>query len=164
MRIATAPSLNVVVPSDALADVEVIPVASDEKLQEKLVTMYMNNPSPYVHGPKTREQLQVKLANGIQFFLVVNRNGEYVGARSFDPSRKSLQNAVIDYEHRGFGYLLASGPKIRNLLAKDGHTEFRVTVLRTNTRVQRTMQAAGWEMEPHPDDPDLICGTLRLDR
>lgn len=162
LRIATSPSLSAVVPADALVDVEVIPVESDEKLQDKLVAMYMDNPSPYVHGPKTIEQLQEKLAHGIQFFLIVNSKGECVGARAFDANRKTLQNAVTDFHHRGNGYQLASGPKIRELLAKEGHTEFHVTVLRTNTRVLRTMQAAGWEIEPHSDDPDLIRGTLRL--
>lgn len=74
-----------------------------------------------------------------------------------------LQNTITDYRHRGKGYQLAAGVKLRMLLANDGHTEFRAAVLRTNTRIQRTMKASGWEMEPDPDNPDLIRGTLRLD-
>lgn len=163
IRIANSPSLSDLVPSDELVDVEVIPVGSDEKLQEKLIAMYKDNPSPYVHGPKVVEQLQEKLVQGIQYFLIANCDGEFVGARAFDPSRKTLQNSVTDFRHRGNGYQLASGPKIRKILAKAGHTEFFVTVLRTNIRVQRTLRAAGWKMEPHPDDSDLVRGTLRLD-
>jgi hypothetical protein len=125
--------------------------------------MYMDNPSPYVHGPKTAEQLQEKLVQGIQFFLIVNCGGEFVGARAFEPGRKTLQNSVTDFRHRGNGYQLASGPRLRKIPAKAGHTEFLVAVLRTNTRVQRSLRAAGWKMKPHPDDPDLIRGTLRLD-
>lgn len=161
---ASAPSVSNKVSSDVLADVDVIAVASDESLQEGLVAMYVDNPSPYVRGPKSIQQLQEKLNRGIRYYLVVNDKGEYVGARAFDPSKKTLRNTVTDYHHRGKGYQVAAGHKLRRLLADEGHTEFRATVLRTNTRIQRTMQASGWEMEPDPNNPDLILGTLRLDK
>jgi len=50
------------------------------------------------------------------------------------------------------------------LLANEGYNEFHALVLRTNTRIQRTMQTAGWKMEPDPDDPNMIRGILRLER
>jgi len=162
-RMAAEPSLSNKVPSDALPDVEVIPVSSDESLQNRLVAMYQDNPSPYVRGPKSIEQLQEKLDRGIKYFLVLNDKGEYVGARAFDPGKNMLRNSVSDYYHRGKGYHLAGGRELRKILAREGYTEFRAIVLRTNTRVQRTMQAAGWEMEPDPDNPDLIHATLRLE-
>ena len=163
MRIVCAPSLSVSVPSGVLTDVEVIPVLADESLQERLVAMYVDNPSPYANGPKSTEQLQEELACGIRFFMFENRKGEFVGARAFDPTTKTVQYAVTDFRHRGKGYQLAAGHKLKKLLAYEGHTELRATVLRRNTRIQRVMQAAGWEMEPDPDNPDLIRGTLRLD-
>lgn len=163
-RIALAPSLSDRVPSDALADVEVVPVVMDKSLQERLVAMYVDNPSSFVFGPKSTERLQEKIDRGIRFFLVRNSRREYVGARAFDPSKKTLQYTVTEYRSRGKGYQLSAGDKLRKLLAKEGHMEFRATVLRTNTRIQRTMHAAGWDMEPDPDNPDLIRGTLRLHR
>ena len=163
IRIVFAPSLSDSVPSDASADVELIPVVSDESLQERLVAMYLDNPSPFVFGPKTTEQLQENLDLGIRFFLVVNSKEEFVGARAFNPSMKTLQNTITDYHHRGKGYQLAAGDKLKKLLAKEGYTELHALVLRTNTRIQRTMQAAGWEMEPDPDNPKMIRGTLRMD-
>ena len=164
IQMASAPSLSDRVPSDALADVEVIPVVSDQSLRERLVAIYMDNPSPFSRGPMSMEELQEKLDRGIRFFLVENSKGEYVGVRAFDPSKKTLRNIVTDYHHRGKGYQLAAGHKLRKLLASEGYTEFHATMLRTNTRIQREMQAAGWKMEPDPDNPDLILGTLRLDR
>jgi len=151
------------VASDALADVELIPVESDESLQGILIAMYSDNPSPFVEGPKSAELLQENLGRGLRFFLIVNGEKEYVGARAFNPSMKTLQNTVTDYRHRGKGYQLAAGSKLMKFLAKEGHTEFHALVLRTNTRIQRTMHAAGWEMEPDPDNPNMIRGTLRLD-
>ena len=162
-QIAIAPSLGDRVPSDALADVELIPVESDESLQGILIAMYSDNPSPFVIAPKSAENLQEYLGSGIQFFLIVNGEKEYVGARAFNPSTKMLLGSVTDYRHRGKGYQLAAGIKLRNFLAKEGHTEFHALVLCTNTRMQRNMHAAGWEMEPDPDNPDMIRGTLRLD-
>lgn len=162
-RIALAPSLSDRVPSGALADVEVIPVVTDESLQERLVAMYVDNPSPFVFGPKSTERLQEKIDRGIRFFLVRNSEGEYVGARAFVPSKKMLQNTITDYRHRGKGYQLAAGRKLMRLLANEGYNEFHALVLRTNTRIQRTMQTAGWEMEPDPNNPNMIRGILRLD-
>lgn len=162
-QMATEPSLSKKVPSDAMPAVKVIPVSSDESLQYRLVAMYKDNPSPYVRGPKSIEQLQEKLDRGIRYFLVLNNKGEYVGARAFDPGKKMLRNAVSDYHHRGNGYYLAGDHELRKLLASEGYTELRAIVLRTNTRVRRTMQAAGWEMKPDPNNPDLIRATLRFD-
>jgi hypothetical protein len=162
-QMASEPSLDNKVPSDAPPDVELIPVSSDASLQEELVAVYGNNPSPYVQGPKSIGQLQEKLDRGIRYFLVRNSEGETVGARAFDPSKKMLRNSVSDYRHRGKGYHLAGGRELRKLLASEGHTEFRAIVLRSNTRVQRTMQAAGWVMKPDPDNADLILATLRMD-
>jgi len=162
-RIAFAPSLSDRVPADALADVEVIPVVMDKSLQERLVAMYVDNPSPFVFGPKSTERLQEKIDRGIRFFLVRNSKGEYVGARAFVPSKKMLQNTVTDYRHRGKGYQLAAGRKLMKLLANEGYNEFHALVLRTNTRIQRTMQTAGWEMEPDPDNPNMIRAILRMD-
>jgi hypothetical protein len=163
-RMASAPSLSNRVPSDNLANVEMLPVVSDEALRARLVAMYTDNPSPYVRGPLSIEQLQEKLDRGIRYYLVTNRKGEYVGARAFDPSKKMLRNTVSDFRHRGKGYQLAAGKKLRELLANEGYTEFRAAVLRTNTRIQRQMEAAGWKMAPDPNDPNLVLGTLRLDR
>lgn len=50
-RIATAPASEREVPSDDLAVVRVIPVTADAALQGRLVSIYADNPSPYVHGP-----------------------------------------------------------------------------------------------------------------
>ena len=49
------------------------------------------------------------------------------------------------------------------LLAQDGFTEIRAAVLKSNTRMRRTMVARGWKMEPDPDDPGLLRGVLYLD-
>ena len=163
VRMVAAPSLSDKVPSDVYADVELIPIVSDQSLRERLVAMYLDNPSPFVFGPKSTDKLQENLDRGIRYFLVVNRKGEYVGARSFDPSKKMLQYTVTDYRHRGKGYQLAAGDKLVKLLAKEGYTKFHALVLRTNTRIQRTMQAAGWEMEPDPDKPHMIRGTRGVD-
>jgi len=157
-----APSLGDKVPSETLVGVEVIPVVSDESLQKILVAMYADNPSPFVLGPKSTKRLRQKLDGGIQYVLVRNNKGEFVGARAFDSSKKMLQNTVTDYRHRGKGYQLAAGLKLMKLLASEGHTEFHALVLRTNTRIQRTMQAAGWELEPDPDNPNMIRGTRRM--
>ena len=67
-RIVSAPSLGDKVPSDVLTDIQVIPVGSDPSLQEKLVAMYMDNPSPFVNGPKSTEQLREEKDRGISFF------------------------------------------------------------------------------------------------
>ncbi len=74
-RSVSAPSLSDTIQLEALADVEVIPVESDQLLQEKLVAMYMDNPSPFVYGPMSSEQLQEEKDRGIRFFLVRNNKG-----------------------------------------------------------------------------------------
>jgi hypothetical protein len=151
------------VPTDELPDVELIPVLSDKLLQDRLVALYRRNPSPYVHGPKSIKQLQEALDGGIRYFLVRNNDGEYVGARAFDPTKNMIQNAVSDYRHRQKGYYLASGLELRRLLASEGGTEVQSNVMRSNVRVQRTLRAAGWTLKPHPNNPDLIRATIRLD-
>lgn len=147
-----------------MPDVGLIPVSSDTRHQEILVTLYADNPSPYVYGPKSIEQLRANLARGIQYYLVTNSDGDIVGCRGFDSSKMSLQNTVTAYQFRGNGYQLAAGLQLIKILAEAGHTEFRSAVLRSNTRIQRTMRAAGWTLEPDPADPDLLRGVYRVVR
>lgn len=162
-RIATAPPLEQRVSCDALPEVEVVPVLTDRALQEKLVAMYRDNLSPDVRGPQTIAELQERLDRGIRFYLIRSSDGDFVGARAFDPAKKLLRNTVTDFHHRSKGYQLAAGDKLRELLAREGHTEFRSIVLRRNTRMQRALQASGFELHPDPNDPNLIHGILRLD-
>ena len=84
----------------------VIPVTADAALQGRLVSIYADNPSPYVHGPSSIERLRANMARGIRYFLVTNSDGDYVGARAFDPETLLLQNTVTDYKHRGTGISL----------------------------------------------------------
>ena len=162
-RIAFQPPRAKRVPTDKLPDVELIPVLSDKSHQDSVVALYRRNPSPYLHGPKSIEQLQEALDRGIRYFLVRNNDGEYVGARAFDPTKNMMLSAVSDYRHRGRGYNLASGLEIRRLLASEGCTELRSNVMRSNIRVQRALRAAGWTLKPHPENPDLVRATIRLD-
>ena len=56
---------------------------------------------------------------------------------------------------------MAGGRKLREQLTAEGITEFRSIVLKSNTRVQRAMQAAGWDMEPDPNDSNILNAVLR---
>ena len=160
-RILSAPSVDTDVASDAPPDVELIPVTPDSPDHATVIAMYVDNPSPYVNGPTSEEQLQDDLARGDRFYLLRNEKGEYVGVRGFDPSKSRLQNTVTDYRHRGGGYQLVAGKKLMAMLAAEGFTEFHSTVMKKNTRIQRMMRAVGWEMTPDPDNPDLIRAVLK---
>ena len=161
-RIAVAPSLDKAIPSERV-EVEVIPVTAADSLGERLVEIYANNPSPYVTGPTSLERLTRRLDRGIRHFLLVNSQGQTVGVRAFDPETKMFINSVTDFAFRGQGYQMSAGVELRKLLIAEGYREFRAAVMRDNTRMQRNMAAAGWEMAPDPDNPEVILGILRVD-
>lgn len=161
-RIAYAPSELSIITSDNWPAVDLIPVTSDKLHQENLVAIYADNPSPYVSGPKSIEQLRTNFARGIQYYLVTNSDGDVVGCRAFNTRNNTLQNTVTAYQYRGHGYQLAAGQILMKFLAEDGCTEFHSAVLRSNSRIQRAMRAAGRKLKPDPDNPDLMRGVRRL--
>ena len=163
-HMAAAPPLSKAISADSRVEVEVVPVSAADSLGEQLVEIYAHNPSPFSSGgPSSLEQLARRMDKGIRHFLVVNGQGETVGARAFDPKKKLFINTVTDFACRGKGYQLSAGVKLRKLLIEEGYREFRCNVMRSNTRILRALVAAGWKLEPHPDNPDLIRGTLRVD-
>lgn len=161
-RIFSAPDMKATVPMDDKVDVDLVPVQSNKALQERLVLMYADNPSPYVFGPKSKEDLEKNLDRGVRYFLVTNSDGEYVGARAFDPNTKLLQSTVTDFRHRGHGYQVSAGFELMMMLADEGNTEVRANVMISNTRIQRAMIARGWKMSPDAENPELIRGVLNL--
>ena len=161
-RIAAAPPPGKAIPTDRV-EVEVIPVTAADSLGKRLVEIYSNNPSPYVSGPTSLERLARHLGRGIRYFLLVNGKGETVGSRAFDPESKMFISSVTDFACRGKGYQISAGVKLRKLLVAEGYRSFRAAVMRSNTRMLRNMVAAGWDMVPDQDNPDVIQGTLRVD-
>ena len=164
-RIASEPTIDRSVPMNDVVDVEIVPVPHDDvALREELVRMYADNPSPYLHGPKTMETFLNCSNRGVRYFLFANADGEYVCARSYDPSTGLLQNAVTDFNHRGKGYQVGAGFAVMKLLHDEGKHEVRTTLLKSNTRMQRLMIARGWKIEEDKNNPDLLRGTLDLDK
>lgn len=155
-RIVMAPPAGNEITAVAEVAVDLIPIGDDEFLRANVVRIYSENPSPFVHGSKTLEALRTSMEKGLRFFLIANREGELVGVRAFNPAKNRLQSTVTEYRHRGKGYQLAAGKKLMDLLYSEGHTEFHSIVLRSNTRIQRTMAVAGWKMEPDPKNPELL--------
>jgi len=154
--------MKTIVSIDDKVSVGLVPVQSNKALQERLVSMYADNPSPYVSGPKTNEALEEYLDRGVRYFLITNDDGEYVGARAFDPNTKLLQSTVTDFRHRGHGYQVSAGYDLMMMLADEGYTEIRANVLSSNTRIQRAMIARGWKMSPDAENPELIRGVMNL--
>jgi hypothetical protein len=162
-RIAAEPDLDRSVPMNDVVDVNIIPVpADDAALREALVRMYADNPSPYLHGPKTMEKFRECSSRGVRYFLFANNDGEYVCARSYDPRTGLLQNAVTDFNHRGKGYQVGAGFAVMKLLYDEGNREVKTTLMRSNSRMQRLMISRGWTIEDDKNNPDLLRGTLDL--
>ena len=160
-RILTAPSASRPVTGHGPPpQVEVVPVTGRDAVGQQLVDIYVRNPSPFVSGPSTLDELAEALAVGVRYFLVCNAVGVAVGVRGFDPRSRRLLSAVTDFPYRGQGYHLVGAAKVREMLAREGHREFRTAVLRSNTRMQRSMTAAGWQLSPDPANPKLLRGTL----
>ena len=162
-RILAAPPLGKEISFDSLAEVELVPVTASDSLGEQLVELYDCNPSPFVSGPTDLERLTELLNRDMRYYLVMNSVGQVVGARAFDPVSQMLLHTVTDYHHRGNGYQFGAGKKLMRHLAEEGFHEFRAAVYRSNTRIQRNMAAAGWEMESHPDNPGIVRGKIRVD-
>jgi hypothetical protein len=163
-RIAAEPSLDRAVPMNDVVDVDIVPVTSDPALREELVRMYADNPSPYLHGPKTMETFRECTERGTRYFLFSNADGEYVCARSYDPTTGLLQGAVTDFKHRGKGYQVSAGFAIMKLLHDEGMSEVKTTLLKSNSRMQRLMISRGWVIEQDSGNTDLLRGTLDLDK
>ena len=161
-RISSAPDMKTTVSMDDKVSVDLVPIQSNKTLQERLVSMYADNPSPFVFGPMTNAALEEDLERGIRYFLVTNDDGEYVGARAFDPNTKLLQSTVTDFRHRGHGYQVSAGHDLMMMLAEEGYAEVRANVMSSNTRMQRVMIARGWKMSPDAENPELIRGVLSL--
>ncbi len=163
-RIAREPAIDRAVPMNDVVDVDIVPVPHDDPaLRLELVRMYADNPSPYVHGPKTMEKFLECSGRGTRYFLFANSDGEYVCARSYDPVTGLLQNAITDFNHRGKGYQMGAGFAVMRLLYDEGLREVRTTLLKSNSRMQRLMIARGWKIEDDRNNPDLLRGTLDLD-
>ena len=163
-RISTEPDLNRSVPMNDVVHVDIVPVPpGDRALREELVRMYADNPSPYLHGPKSMEKFLECTGRGVRYFLFANSDGEYVCARSYDPNTGLLQNAVTDFNHRGKGYQVGAGFAVMKLLYDEGLHEVKTTLLKSNSRMQRLMIARGWTIEDDDKNPDLLRGTLNLD-
>jgi hypothetical protein len=161
-RIAAAPALGKPVPTDNTVEVEVISVTSADSLGEKLVDIYARNPSPFVTGPTSLEKLTRRIDRGVRHFLVLNGQGEAVAVTAFDTKNKMFCNSVTDFAYRGKGYQFTADIKLQKLLIDEGYREFCGFVMRRNTRMRRALEAAGWKMEPDPDNPDLFRGRLRV--
>ena len=161
-QISSAPDMKSTVSMDDMPSVDLVPVLSNKALQERLVSMYVDNPSPYVFGPRTIEALEEHLDRGVRYFLVTKDDGEYVGARAFDPNTKLSQSTVTDFRHRGHGYQVSAAHVLMIMLAGEGYTEIRANVMSSNTRMLRAMIARGYEMSPDAENPKLIRGVLSL--
>jgi hypothetical protein len=160
LRIAKEPPVSQAIVDKGPVDIRLVPVESTDALGEELVGLYRRNPSPFVVGPKTIADLQSDLDNDIRYFLVRNGEGETVGARGFDGKLQLTVGTVTDFPARGMGYQVYAGIKLRKLLACEGINEVRAIVVRSNTRMQRAMLAAGWKLAPHPRKHEMLLGTI----
>jgi len=142
--------------------VDVIPVTTTDALGDQLVRIYADNPSPFVSGPTNLRMLAHAIDKGIRYYLVVNGDGETVGARAFESDTQRLVGSVTDFPHRGKGYQISAAAIVRRRLAEEGFNVFHCEVLRNNERQLRKMAAQGWEMTPHATKPDILCGVLRV--
>lgn len=161
-RIAAAPRIDKAIPTDCPVEVDVISVNTTDSLGEQLVNIYAENPSPFVTGPKSLEQLKRRIDDGFRHFLVINAEGETIGVTAFNTNNNMLCNSVTQFAFRGKGYQLNADIKLRKLLAEEGVREFCNAVFSKNTRMRRALEAAGWDMQPDPDNPDLFLGRLRV--
>lgn len=162
LRIARAPSVKREIDAMDPPDVRLVRVTDTPGLREKVAEIYRRNPSPFVNGPKSVDQLDGQMGSGVRYYLVESGAGEVVGVRAFDTRSCTLQNTITDFNHRGRGYQLRAGKLLREQLASEGFNEFHSNVLRANTRIRRAMEAGGWEMTEDPDNPDLIRCVLRM--
>lgn len=106
--------------------------------------------------------LEQRIADGIEYFLAFDADGKPVGARSFRPADAFLMHSVTDYDCRGRGYRRATDEPLRQLLLARGFTTVYGNVYKSNTRMISSLTAAGWILEPHPDDDELLKGHLDL--
>ena len=161
-RIARAPSVTRSI-AVRRRQVSVVPVEETDELGEALVDIYRRNPSPFVSGPRTLEELNDRMRRGIRHYLVANEEGVFVGARCFDPKKQMLFNSVTDFPYRGRGYQMSASIAHRAKLIEEGFREFRGAVLKSNTRMQRALEAAGWELTEDPNNPNLLRTKFRVE-
>lgn len=88
---------------------------------------------------------------------------EVVGVRGFKPENSECVHGIIDFEYRGRGYQLSGLRTIASKKAEEGYTELRGVVMAGNRRQQRALLSLGFELEPHPDFPNLLKARCSLD-
>lgn len=161
-RISTVSKVERSVPVNRPVQVDVIPVTRTDALGDQLVKIYADNPSPFVSGPTNLRMLARGFEKGVRYYLVVNGDGETVGARAFESDTKRLVGSVTDFPHRGKGYQINAAAIVRKRLAEEGFNVFHCEVMRDNERQLRKMASQGWEMKPHATKSDILCGVLRV--
>jgi len=146
-----------------LPEVSLVKVTTVDENGHKLVGLYRRNPSPFLGGqPKTIERLAASLADGMEYYLVLNAQGDIVAARAFHPKHAMSLQLVTDFSARGKGYQQSALALVCKMKAKEGYRELGGLVMKGNIRSQRYMLNAGWKLEPMPNNPDMLRARLPL--
>ena len=127
-----------------------------EEQRDQLIDLYFRNPSSLVFAPRTVDELDQCLEEGIEYYLVHNDDNELVGARAIRVPDAYVVHSTIDRRFRRQGYWLASEIAFCRVLAKRGFDRLITDAFRENTSIIRSAVASGWVEVTHPNNNELV--------
>ncbi len=134
-------------PVNNLPEVEVLP-ANEEKEIELLEKVYYKNPSGLMMVPWKSKILKERIASGVKFFLIYNKDDILVGATGFDQKRNMFVHSIINRTHRKRGYGKSMYLRIIDLMKEQGVDEVRAQAFKENARAINMLLSIGFEIEP----------------
>lgn len=146
-----------------LASLPVVQVrrASTSDEFEAVLRLYGRNPSTLDTAPRTRPKLEGMIARGVEFYRILDAEGEHVGNIGFHAPRRMFAYLLLDYPHRGRGLALAAKLAAeRDVLGRGVDTVYS-QILRDNRRALSTSLSLGWEVVEEESTPRYFA--LRKD-
>jgi hypothetical protein len=114
---------------------------------EKILSIYIKNPSRMNIAPNNMELINREVNLGTEFYLICDASGLPIGCIGWQSWRNMAVNLIIDYKYRSKGMALASMLALMDLKKNQGINKFNVQVYRKNWRAQNLFFSLGFVLD-----------------
>ena len=114
------------------------------ELFQRLLRIFLDNPSPLNASPRDARQLRSAMEKGTRYWLARDAHGEIVGALGLETWRSMVVHVTVDAARRARGLGLSMVLALHEEARSAGFTELRAQVLRRNPRALSLFLSLGY--------------------
>ena len=134
---------------------------SNLRKMEKILEIYIQNPSRMTISPNNMESINREVELGTEFYLICDASRFPIGCIGWQPWRNMAVNLIIDYKYRSKGMALASMRSLMDLKKNQGINEFNVQVYRKNWRAQNLFLSLGFVVDKDKESNEKYISLTR---